>query len=35
MRFYGEWILGGAIGFILGLAVATLLFLSFNMRVLP
>lgn len=35
MRFYGEWILGGVIGFIAGLAVAAVLFWSFNMKVLP
>jgi hypothetical protein len=28
MRFYGEWIIGGVIGFIAGLAVAVAIFLS-------
>lgn len=35
MRFYGEYICGGVIGFIVGIVVTTLLFISFNMKVTP
>lgn len=35
MRFYGEYICGGVIGFIVGALVAAALFLSFNMKVTP
>lgn len=34
MKFYGEWILFG-VGFLVGALVATALFWSFNMKVLP